>query len=127
MPDTMSNRLDGLRVFVVEDEWLVATMIEDTLQDLGCAVVATIAHLEEAIEKASSLDFDAALLDLNLNGRRTIPVAEIIAERNIPFAFCTGYGVAGLEEEFRAAPVLQKPFRSEDLERVLAGLSRAQR
>src|SRR5712675_3612303 len=74
----------GLRVFVVEDEAMVSMLIEDTLADIGCSVAGTAARLDEAMNKATSLDFDLAILDVNLNGVRAYPLAEVLAKRGIP-------------------------------------------
>ncbi len=116
-----SQSLKGTRVLLIEDEALVAMLVEDMLADQGCSVVATGARLEEALLHAKdvNLQFDVALVDLNLAGESTFAVASALAERNIPFAFSTGYGVNGLPPEWRDRPTLQKPFTSEDMARVL--------
>lgn len=110
----------GLRVLVVEDESIVTMLIEDTLLDLGCEIAGIASRFDEALEKARSLDIDAAILDVNLNGDKTFPIAELLAGRGIPFVFATGYGAAGLPEKFRDAPILAKPFQNADLRRALA-------
>lgn len=107
--------LSGLKVLVVEDEGAVALLIEDMLADLGCEVTHSAAHLAKACELASSAVVDFALLDLNLNGSSTLPVASILKQRGIPFVFCTGYGTSGLTEEFASYPTLVKPFVLTDL------------
>lgn len=111
--------LDGMRVLVIEDEALVAMLIEDILADLGCIVAGTATRLEEAIGLAGSLAFDVAILDMNLDGFRTDSVAEALAERGIPFLFATGYGSGGVPEAFRGVPVLPKPFGEGQLRRTL--------
>lgn len=111
--------LDGVRVLVVEDEAMVTMLIEDILADLGCTVVGIAARIEEAISMATSLGFDVAILDVNLEGFRTEPVAEVLAERGIPFAFATGYGPGGVPDAFRGAPILSKPFDEVQLQRTL--------
>ena len=102
--------LSALKVLVVEDEGAVALLIEDMLADLGCEVTHSAAHLAKACELASVAVVDFALLDLNLNGSSTLPVASILKQRHIPFVFSTGYGASGLTEEFRSYPTLAKPF-----------------
>jgi CheY-like chemotaxis protein len=102
--------LMGTRVMVVEDEAMVAMMLEDFLEELGCVVVATASRLDEAMVKAADLTMDVAVLDVNLAGRLSYPVAELLLTRKIPFLFATGYGVAGLPERLSEAPVLAKPF-----------------
>jgi CheY-like chemotaxis protein len=108
-----------LRVLIVEDEMLVAMNIEDMLLDLGHEVAGLASRLEPAVSLAREGEFDLAMLDVNLAGQTSFPVAEILAGRGIPFLFATGYGIKGIAEEYRAYPVLQKPFRAQDLEQVL--------
>lgn len=111
--------LTGRRVLVVEDEYMVSMLIEDMLGDLGCEVVGTASRLDDALEKSRSLSFDIAILDVNLSGQPTFDIARVLAEREIAFVFATGYGPARLPEPLSDAPVLQKPFRRKDMERVL--------
>jgi CheY-like chemotaxis protein len=105
--------LEGRRVLLVEDEVLVAMLIEDILTDFGCAVVGTAARLEDALKSAREEAMDIALLDVNLGGQRSFPVADILAERGVPFLFVSGYGEQGLEAPHQNRPVLQKPFSPE--------------
>lgn len=111
--------LTGLRVLVVEDGALVSMMIEDILEVLGCEVVATASRLDDAITKAQALAVDMAVLDVNLAGQVSYPVADILRARHIPFVFATGYGMAGLPTELQDAPVLSKPFREDQLAEAL--------
>lgn len=111
--------LRDLRVLVVEDEALIAMLLEDALADLNYEMVALASSLDEALDKAGSMEFDIAILDVNLNGLSVFPVAELLLRRQIPFVFSTGYGASGVPEEFRAAPVLAKPFREGDVGRTL--------
>jgi len=114
--------LGGLRVLVVEDEMMVSMLIEDMLTDLGCMVVGPASRLDEAIDLARAADIDCAVLDVNLGGQPIFPLADLLRERGLPFAFATGYGDAGLRDVDHGAPVLQKPFREGDLARVLSEL-----
>jgi CheY-like chemotaxis protein len=109
----------ALRVLVVEDEMLVAMNIEDMLLDLGHEVAALANRLETALSLAREAGFDVAMLDVNLAGQASFPVADVLRERGIPYLFATGYGVQGIAEAHRAAPVLQKPFRARDLDETL--------
>lgn len=113
------DRLSGLKVLIVEDESLVSMLIEDALADLGCRVAGVASRIDEALDKAATLPLDAAILDVNLHGKQTAAVAEILKKRGVPFLFATGYGVSGLPGGFQTAPFLQKPFHEADLERVL--------
>ncbi|MDP8916131.1 MAG: response regulator [Pseudomonadota bacterium] len=107
------------RIFLVEDEMMVAMLVEDLLAELGHRVTASAAHLDEALELARAGEFDVAILDLNLGGQRSLPVAEVLAERAIPFMFASGYGAGGLPPEHSQAVVLQKPFAVQDLAAAL--------
>jgi CheY-like chemotaxis protein len=120
--------LSGVRVLLVEDEALVAMLIEDMLADDGCSVVATASRLSEALSYAQdpAFAFDVAILDLNLAGESTFPVASALKARNLPFAFATGYGAGGIPAEWRDRPTLQKPFNAGDVTQAMkAALGRA--
>jgi CheY-like chemotaxis protein len=110
------------RVLIVEDEMLVAMMIEDALTDLGMEVAGTAGTIEEALAAAHAEAFDCAILDVHLHGLDVYPVADALAARGVPFAFATGYGQGALPEKYRNRPSLPKPFTSQDLERILAKL-----
>ncbi|HEX8668417.1 MAG TPA: response regulator [Allosphingosinicella sp.] len=109
-----------LRVLVVEDEMLVAMNIEDMLLDLGHEVAGIAGRLAAALALAKETRFDAAILDVNLAGERSFPLADYLSEQGVPFLFATGYGLAGIEEPYRARTVLQKPFRRAQLAAALA-------
>ena len=116
--------LAGLRLMVVEDEALVAMMIEDMLTELGCVVVSVVASVSEGLaaieEKASKLD--AAVLDINLGDEKVYPVAGRLADRGIPFIFSTGYSLAGICADYARTPTLSKPFGAKVLETTLASV-----
>ncbi len=118
----MRKLLTGRRILVVEDEMLVLMETEDMLADLGCDAVIAAATNEQAIALIEAQHFDAALLDLNLHGVRSYPVADVLAARGVPFAFATGYGGSGLRESDRERPLLEKPFGSASLETMLVAL-----
>jgi CheY-like chemotaxis protein len=107
------------RVLVVEDEYLVALLVEDMLQTLGYQVAEIASNITAATAAAESGEFDVAILDVNLNGAISNPVADILIRRNIPFIFATGYGKAGPHERFEGTPSLQKPFEEDDLGKAL--------
>ncbi|MGK6317757.1 response regulator [Neorhizobium sp. DT-125] len=111
----------GLRVLIVEDEGLVALMIEDMLQGIGCEVVASVSRLSEGRTIATTVQVDLAVLDVNLAGQPSFPIAEILHKRQIPFIFSTGYGTDGLPREFGSHPTIGKPFSSSDLKQAIAG------
>lgn len=107
--------LKGMRILVVEDEAMIAMALECTLEGFGCEVVGPATCLDDAIVLARDQTMDGAILDVNLAGKKVFPVAEILAERNIPFVFTTGYGSAGVREINQDRPVLQKPYQARSL------------
>jgi CheY-like chemotaxis protein len=107
------------RVLIVEDDVMIRMLIEDMLADLGFAVAAQAAKVHEALAAVNSTDIDVAILDVNLSGETTGPVAEALAARGTPFVFATGYGEHGLPEQFRDRPLLKKPFQIDGLKRML--------
>jgi CheY-like chemotaxis protein len=117
--NTAAPDLAGLRVLLVEDESLIVMLVEDALTDFGCEIAGVASRFDDAVKKARVLDFDIAILDVNLNGLRTFPIAEIIRSRGIAFVFATGYGAMSIPEGLNAVPVLQKPFAAPELERAL--------
>jgi CheY-like chemotaxis protein len=112
----------GRQVLVVEDEMTIVLMIEDTLLDLGAQIVGPAARLDAALRLASEASIDAAILDVNIRGGNTYAVADVLAERGIPFVFCSGYSDWALEERHRDRPHLTKPYSSKDLESRLLQL-----
>ncbi len=110
----------GLRVLLVEDEMLVAMLLEDFLNELGCDVVGPLTNVDAAIESATHASVDVALLDINLTGANAYPVAEILDRRGIAFAFLTGYQL--VQPGFERHPTLGKPVDKAALAKVLASL-----
>jgi DNA-binding response OmpR family regulator len=111
----MTAVLEGIRVLVVEDEFLIATLIEDMLVSAGCMVAGPIPRLSEALDAVDRGTFDAAVLDINLGGDRVYPVADALSRRNVPFVFVTGYSSGALPSEYDERPRLCKPFKMADL------------
>lgn len=98
------------RVLVVEDEMLVAMMVEDMLAELGHEVVGPAMRLEAALSLARNATIDIAVLDVNLGGAKSFPIADVLKGRGIPFLFATGYGRKGVDAAYKDAIVLDKPF-----------------
>ena len=112
--------LQGVRVLIIEDDSLVAMSVGDMLSDLGCSVIGSAGSLTQAFEMVDAGGFDFALLDVNLRGQEVFPVAEVLTQQGIPFAFASGYGRAGLPDEFRTRPIVSKPFQMTELSTVLS-------
>ena len=108
------------KIFVLEDEPLIAFEMTDTLEDLGFEVVGPSMHLNAGKDMAESADIDLAVLDVNLgNGRTSKPVAEILRERNIPFVFVTAYSKDAIPFADEVDPVVRKPFDTKLLAKAL--------
>lgn len=110
--------LTGLRVLVVEDENLVALLLEDMLAELGHTVIGPVARVKKALDMIQREEIDIAILDVNVNGENTYSIAEVLAARDVPFFFSTGYDRKSLNEQHQDHPILQKPFQRHDLEKL---------
>jgi CheY-like chemotaxis protein len=113
--------LEGQRILVVEDDYLVALAVSTMLEDAGAKVVGPIAGAQEAVAliEAAEERVDVAILDIDLNGETSYPVADALASRHIPFVFASGYGVDALDQQYRQYPRCQKPFNHQVLLRAL--------
>jgi CheY-like chemotaxis protein len=112
------------RILVVEDEAMISMLLEDMVLDCGAEIVGPVAKFDDALELAHRAEFEVAVLDLNLNGTLSYPIAEVIRERGIPVIFATGYGADGLLDRFRDCPTLQKPFSQQDFAEAVAAACR---
>lgn len=110
-----ASSLDGRRVLVVEDEMLIAMLVETALQDENCTVVGPYGSLSEAMEAARTETLDLAVLDINLAGKLVFPAAEVLAARGVPFLLLSGYGEIALPSNRRHWPICAKPFSLSDL------------
>jgi len=118
-----AQSLSGLRILVVEDEAMISMLIEDMLLDCGATVVGPAGSVAQAMKALEGQDIDGALLDVNLGGEKSFPIADALTERGVKFVFSTGYGEAGVIDRYPNARTLQKPFLPADLERALAHLA----
>jgi CheY-like chemotaxis protein len=116
------TKLAGRRVLIVEDEALVAMLVEDALLDAGAEVIGPVATVADALEVLKAQIPEAAVLDLNLAGETSTPVADELAKRGVPFVVATGYGADGLPPGHANVPVLAKPYDPADLTAALARL-----
>lgn len=108
----MTGLLSGRRMLVVEDEMLVLMNIEIAFEELGCSAIHAAASVAEALALLVRHDFDAALVDVNLSGEKSYPVADALAQLGIPFIFSTGYSDHGDRPDLEDRPVLRKPYTS---------------
>src|ERR1700722_7542791 len=108
----------GRRVLLVEDEALVAMMIQECLTECGHSVVGPISRASDALQAAKESDYDAAIPDINLGDGMAYPVADIVSARGLPFVFVTGYEADTIDERFSHVPILQKPIERQMLERL---------
>jgi CheY-like chemotaxis protein len=121
--DETGNPLQGKRVLVVEDEYLIADDLVRALTALGARIVGPAGSLEQGLDLARSGDpLDLAVLDINLHGRPVFPLADLLAERAVPFLFATGYDAAAIPSGYADVPLWEKPFDVNALARALAGL-----
>ncbi len=107
------------RILIVEDEPFIALTLEDMLDELGFVVAGTVSRVAEAIEMIEREAIDGALLDVNLGSQKIDPVADVLASRGCPFIFTTGYGRSDIPASHAQRPVLQKPFRMDELASIL--------
>ena len=113
--------LDGRTVLIVEDEPVIGFALEDMVELIGGRVCGTAARVAEAFELLSRHQCDAAILDVNIAGERSYPVADLLAARGIPFIFATGYGDSEHPERFAKWPTVTKPYGLDDIRDALAG------
>jgi CheY-like chemotaxis protein len=117
------HALTGRRILVVEDDYLVALVLVEMLEEAGAQVVGPVGWLEEAIAliQDGGEVFDAAILDVNLHGRKSYPIADALIARSVGFVFATGYGSGALDGKYQSYPRCEKPFHSDALLAALAG------
>ena len=118
----MNSPFSDRRVLLVEDEIFVVWLLEDMLADLGCAVVGPASSVNQALAMIDAEAIDAAVLDVNLNGQMSYPIADALAARGVPFVFSTGYDKDALLDGYRTFPVLQKPIQRSELSDTIAKL-----
>ncbi|MGY8564600.1 response regulator [Paracidovorax citrulli] len=121
----MTDAGETVNVFLVEDEPALMFVLEESIKTLGHTVAEKAEYLAEALEHARRESFDVALLDVNLHGQESFPVADVLIERGIPFVFTTGLGAATLPDRFGRAPVMEKPFRLTDIRRAISDAGRS--
>ncbi|MBS0419422.1 MAG: response regulator [Proteobacteria bacterium] len=118
------NELNGLRVLVVEDDYLVAADMCAALMRRGAIIIGPASNLRRTRELLRQYRPDCALLDLNLNGVLAFELAEEFEHEGVPTIFTTGYDAAFLPESLRAAPCLQKPVNFKALVKLIQANAR---
>ncbi len=121
----MDSQLSGRRVLVVEDEVMVSWILEEMLAELGCEVVGPAARVEQALAMVNAETIDLAVLDVNLNGKKSFPVADALLARGVPFIFSTGYSNDGFPDAYKGHPMMQKPYAIANLSGALESLMTA--
>jgi CheY-like chemotaxis protein len=119
----VNSALVSKKILIVEDEIIVLMMLEGMLQDMGFEAISSASTNEKAISLIQNQSFDAALLDMNLNGRSSSDVADALAEYHVPFAYATGNSTHDTRDGFRDHPVLRKPFSDQEFNRVILALT----
>jgi CheY-like chemotaxis protein len=114
--------LAGKRVLIVEDDMIMALVVEDFLLECGCVPVGPCANVANALETVGSQVFDLAVLDVNLAGETVYPVADALTKRGIPFLFTSGYGDQAIPAGHGNWMVCAKPFSGQDLVTKLSGI-----
>ncbi len=121
---TLADVAGGQRVLLVEDEALVAMMIQECLTESGHSVLGPISRASEALVAAKEGEFDAAILDINLGDGMAYPIADILCARGVPFVFLTGYEAGTIDGRFSTVPILQKPIEQQTLQSIFGRATR---
>jgi CheY-like chemotaxis protein len=121
-PGGTDPKFDGRDILVIEDEEMIASVIEEMLLDLGCRQVWIASSAKDAVGVLAQHRPHAAILDVNLGGDSGYQLAQSLTEAKIPFVFATGYGRHGLPAQWATRPIMQKPFKLETLQAVLGAL-----
>ena len=119
---TIAQSISSPQVFIVEDETMLAMLIEVMLEDLGYATAFHASRLDHGVEFALAGTYDVAILDINIIGGTSFPIAAAIANRGIPFMFCSGYGQLGIPRAWAHKHCMAKPFSAEQLDKALHDL-----
>jgi CheY-like chemotaxis protein len=118
----MDSELSGRRILIVEDEPMVAWVLDDMLSDFGCTVIGAANRIEEALAMIPAHNIEAAVLDVNLRSVMSYPVADMLVARSVPFLFTSGYARTRLLEAYRVFPYLLKPYHRTAMREALLEL-----
>lgn len=121
IPDELRDALSGLKILVVEDEFLIALELCASLEECGCAVVGPAGQLKQSLSLAAFEELDGAILDVNLHGESSFAVAAVLADKGVPYVFVSGYDDPTIwPAKYRDAPKLKKPCFPPELIRLAA-------
>ena len=112
-----------LRILVVDDEPLIAMLVQDWLVDLGCEVLGPAHTVDDAMALIDGSSIDGAFLDVSLGSGNSYGIAEALQSRSVPIAFATGHGAASIDPRFSTAITIAKPFDFASMERVVASFA----
>lgn len=108
-----------LNIMIVDDESLITMYLESLLMDLGHTVVASAARVEKALQLAKTANIDLAILDINVAGVLSFPVADVFRARGIPFFFTSGYGTSEPNDAYSDEFILKKPYFLNELKHAI--------
>ena len=112
--------LHGIRILIVEDEPYLAADLAEAMRARGAEVIGPVGTFAEAMRAVETRWIDRAVLDVNLEGEMSFPIADRLEAAAIPYVIATGYSAEALPERFRGKPRLEKPFRPETLAGMMA-------
>ena len=121
MHEPDAHPLQGRRVLVVEDDFMIADELQHMLESLGSHVVGPASTVADALQLISDCLVELAVLDVNLGGEKAYPIADVLRVRGIPFVFATGYDRSALPSEYADAPRCEKPIDLGKMARLLDG------
>jgi len=114
--DQLTNLLQGRRILVVEDDYILALELVHGLESVGVEIVGPVGKVADAMARiAEGPRIDAAILDIHLGTEKVFPVAEALLARGVPFIFTTGYDISALPLNLAGIPLASKPVKVEDL------------
>lgn len=115
--------LSGRRILIVEDDFFIAMDMADLLRSHGADVLGPVGRVNQAVAfvAANAGGLDAVVLDMNLHGLKSYPVADALIEQGVRFVFTTGYSADAVEAAYRGHPRCEKPVNTKALLEALAG------
>jgi DNA-binding response OmpR family regulator len=123
---TQVGPLEGRRILIVEDDYMVAEILSEILEEAGATVLGPIGWIADALAfiAGSGSTLDGVALDVNLHGRSSYPIADALVERGVGFVFVTGYDGDALDAAYRRFPRCEKPFQPRTIVAALSFASR---